>query len=962
MRLTKGNLNKNDKKKNNKNKSSIFEEKQNGKNKMENPYLQEKIRKYNKNLLKEKYKGQNLKALHDSRQFKNNANIYRNKKKIQNKNQNLPIKIDSDRNNDYENNKSNALNENNNINIGNNINIITNNHTHENNNNSKNNNNKEIQIQNNFINTSEILTDFNLSKKQGNDIYNTNKYNNLITRENNINRKKVEAGNDNRRFRRKNISMEHRYKRLGKDIANKDGDLMTDEDNLNIMRNHIYLNLQSPKLNFNDYTDYNIFNENNLLNKSNNHYFYNKDFYDLEDRIGNTFYNNFYKLKNMKKTFNNNANRNKYNTLIVNNDIYKKNNLTNDDPNKTNYCFYIHKTPENNHKNRNIITNMDYSDDNDEEVYTNYMLDNKRILKNKGLYHSMIEDNDLPLSPYLNYADTNINFMENNKNNPKENKTIRRSKNKIKIVKKNNNSSIQEYNLSLGEDDDNDYQNEFNLSNNRKDIINEGKESNKNFNHFYNIQPITNSQFIIYSKISNQKMNLTSDNFFSRHKTINSKKKNNIQNKEGNINISKNNENLINYKNKMKTPEKPKISKKYKINPFINNDSSEKQNSIIINNNNKNEDNPKHRIMVKKRPKNDTFVPSGGMKKRNSSYLSLNKNLSKMDNTFEICSIEKINYAPDENEKEKEPKIDEKNNNKFIFNNENEIIDYIFNKFEEERKKKSYFNRKLRFTGFVLSKKYKGKNLVDIRIEDNIDKINQQLKEEKVLISEREVEFKFLDNGKENSDKEKINNNDNNDDKIVNNELIEEYKKLKLENEKLNKKDIVKNDLIKKLDNDKMNFIEEIKRLKKEIDELNNKNKLIEEKTINNKKNNLEIENNILFVINSSCDQNKINKKNPEIINMISIKEKNNNEEKNKKEEKIIVIKDNIEDNIVNKTQIDEKENINQGNEKNKLISIKEEEKNKKEIDNNKEIINQNENRQKSNFNVNNLTNKEEII
>ena len=143
--------------------------------------------------------------------------------------------------------------------------------------------------------------------------------------------------------------------------------------------------------------------------------------------------------------------------------------------------------------------------------------------------------------------------------------------------------------------------------------------------------------------------------------------------------------------------------------------------------------------------------------------------------------------------------------NKFIFNTEEEIIDYIYNKFEEERKKKSYFNRKLRFTGFVLTKKYKGKNLCDIRIEDNIEQINQQLKNENILINDKRVVFKFF---------EEINNIDL---------LEEENKKLREEKEKLNKKDIIKNELIKKLDNEKQSLNEELIKLKKEIEELKEK-------------------------------------------------------------------------------------------------------------------------------------------
>ena len=132
------------------------------------------------------------------------------------------------------------------------------------------------------------------------------------------------------------------------------------------------------------------------------------------------------------------------------------------------------------------------------------------------------------------------------------------------------------------------------------------------------------------------------------------------------------------------------------------------------------------------------------------------------------------------------------------------MINYIFNKFEEERKKKNYFNRKLRFTGFILTKKYKGKNLCDIRIEDDIDKINEQLKKENILINDKRVVFKYIEN-------------------IDNINILEEdNKKLKEENEKLKQKDEIKNELIKKLDIEKQNLNEEIIKLKKELEELKN--------------------------------------------------------------------------------------------------------------------------------------------
>ena len=766
MRLTKENIqNKNEKKKINKNKS-LIEEKTNIKYKIENPYLQEKIKKYNNDLAKEKLKEKNFKDSRVTRQFQSNTNIYKNNNKILNK-INSQIGKDIEKNSIYTKNNTISLNTNNNINIGNNINIITNNHIHENN------NNRENKLRNNLINNRGIMTDYNLTKKNNiNEIYNNN-LNNITNQINDnirLNRIKVDTENANRKYKGKNSSVENRSRRLNKEVVMSDGELMTDEveDNLEIRRNHIYSNpfkYKSPVLFYNN----NKNNDNNLIN--NNKYFYSKD-YENYDEGGETFYNNFYKLKYTKKSFINN-NRNKYNSLIDYNDKNNKYSYTNDIQNKTSNSFYIHKSHINtNNINKNIITNRDYSndiDDNDDNIYTSYMnyVSNKRgnkVLRPKGKYHSMIEENDFP-SPDRNYANTNNNYIDNKNYNPNEYKSIRRSKNRIRIVKKNNNSSIQEYNLSLGEDNEIDYyQNDFMFENKNRMNYNSRKNNDLKdyYNHFSkNLQPIKNNQFNINSNINNSKRNLTNDKYSSN--SINNM--NNI-NKENIINNSKSSNILIstpNFSDSGKTPKRQSILSNHKVKPFNNNNDTninDNNNSNSINNSNNDENNSQYKIIVKKRPKNDIPIPTNSIKRKNSSNSS-NKNFNKIiNNNFEICNNEKINFFP--NFPKKEEKI-EKNKNKFIFDNENEMIDYIYtiyNKFEEERKKKSYFNRKLRFTGFVLSKKYKGKNLYDIRIEDDIDKINQQLKDEQVFINDKKVELKFIDEN-ENENKQNINNNIN---------------------------------------------------------------------------------------------------------------------------------------------------------------------------------------------------------
>ena len=949
MRLTKETfINKNEKKRINKNKS-LIDDKPNIKYKIENTYLQEKLKKFNNTLTKEKQKEKNLKEI-GSKQFQSNLNIYKNNKKIINK-KTIQNQKDADKNSIYAKNKTISLNTNNNINIGNNINIITNNHIHENIDNFKDN-----QIKSNLLaNNRGIMTDYNLTKKFNNEIYNNN-LNSIINTNiddfNRMKRIKEATGNANRKFRAKNTSMENRYRRYNRDIVMSDGDLMTDEDNFQIKRNHIYsqpYKYNSPN-SFYDNIYKNQFNANNEENKVlNDNYFYSKNF-EILDEGEDTFYNNSNKLKYVKKSFNNHINnkRNKYNSLLSYNEKINKYNYTNDYQSKTSNSFYIHKSPINNNKNKNIITNRDFpnekDDDKEENIYTSYMnymnnnRENKKLSKHRGKYHSMIEDNELPLSPYRNYANTNNNYPDNNNYNPDDFQSIRRSKNRIRIIKKNNNTSIQEYNLSLGGDNETDnYQNEFMIDNGLINNYQEIQNLKKYYNQFSkNLQPISNSQFNINS--NNPKLNLTNENYYSNkcNNIGNTMNKNSILLKNDNvINCSKSSNNLStpNFSDTGKTPKRPAIISNQKVKPFNNNVTNENNNFNSINNSN-HEENSQYKIMVKKRPKNDIPIPSAGIKRINSSSGSLNKNSNKNIN-FEIYYNEKLSLIPKNKENNKE-------GNKFIFGNENEIIDYIYNKFEEERKKKNYFNRKLRFTGFVLSKKYKGKNLYDVRIEDDINKINQQLKDEKILINEKQVEFKFLEEDKENKN-------------IINNEIIEENKLLKLEKEKFDKKDIVKNELIKKLDNEKQNLIEEIEKLKNEIKELKNANKKIH---------NLKIENNILLYINKKNENNKsINEKSDKNENKNNI-----NKEEIENKEKNIYIKENS-----NLLDIINNSGINYENKEEKLINLDdkindnklnnfEENKTKEEDkifdDNDNNIL---FNQEINNFIENNSTNKEEI-
>ena len=828
---------------------SLIDEIHNIKYKIENNLFQDKIRKNNNNIIKESLRDSN-----GNKKFQSNANVYKPNKNIQNK-VTTQVKKDPEKKIIYAKNKIVSLNTNNNINIGNNINIITNNGILDN----------EIKNQENNKNNN-IITEINILKKSSGNMDNStdriinsiSPVNSINVNNNRINRIKDSIVNENKRIRGRNISMEHINPKFSRDIIMSDAELTTDEENLFFKKNNIYYrpNKCNSPTSFNNNNlnqHFKLINKDNIYTKRTklkNNFFYNKEIDNL-DEIGGSLYHNNYQLKYQKPN-NELINRNSCKYTSTNNYDNKPNKIkfyNNDNQTKNIDEIFLHKSLINaNRINKNLITNRDMSYD--DYTYSN----NLNTLRNSGEInrshkmrrnHSVIEENDMALSPDKNYFNTNCNYLDDmNIFRPN-----RRSSNNVRIVKKNNNTSIQEYNLSVGDDSDNKemdmdmdldmeaYGNNFrvNKRNNRKTfnfndyIMNRSMNENISLKKYYdnyakNVQPISNNQF---------KINGTSAH---NYKIANYENK-----KSYNVQIDENSKN-----NNMSSPNFSIIGKSpKKLNYII-------EQKLKLSNNEINADNKKATNKNKneniKSPKNDIRSSSSDIKGKSISTKNINKNINKNLNDFKICYNEKINYfgiekvKKDINSNKSDNSSDINTENKFVFENENDIIDYIYNKFEEERKKKSYFNRKLRFTGFVLSKKYKGKNLCDIRIEDDIDKINQQLKDEQILIGDKKVEFRFCEDSKgdQNADYENKINKINSEL----NELMEQNKKLRQENEKLNKKDSVKNDLIKKLDKEKENLIEEIEKMKEEIEKLKNNSKKDEDKLINIAFKNIDNDNN----------------------------------------------------------------------------------------------------------------------
>ena len=551
-----------------------------------------------------------------------------------------------------------------------------------NNNNSVKTRNKGIKNQNkdDLDNIRGMETDYNINKKII--------YNNLYT-------KKKET----RKVKHKNTSMEQRHQKIDEEIFLSENKDIINKKNQIYSRPYKY-NSPSSQIQKNFENQFNIKDAKNILNIN---YFYDKGIQNFEN-MEEIFYTNYYKTKYKKKT--KEPHRNKYNSLILND---KMNGYIQD---KTTNSFYIRKTPINLVKkiNNNFNIKDEEMQNNDYFNYIKYIEteEKNRIKNNRGRYHSTFERSNILHSPDRYFTNT-INNYTNNKFEKNDKKIITRNGNKIKIFKKNNNTSIQEYNLSLGNefdsDSDIDYYNKniINSNNNRdkryiikNNIFGKNQEINeikKYYQYFTkNIKPVANSQFEI--KNNKPQLNIPKKNFIN----VNKVHKNSFQKR-----------NILSYK---------------------------KSNTINRNENNNMIGTPNF-SETGKTPKNNNIITHQKIK-----TFQLNENINEIkskqiNDLVRICQNEKIeilNQKNSENTKE----------HKFVFEKEEDIIEYVYNKFEEERKKKNYFNRKLRFTGFVLSKKYKGKNLCDIRIEDDINQINQHLKNENVLINDKRVEFKYI--------------------------------------------------------------------------------------------------------------------------------------------------------------------------------------------------------------------------
>ena len=288
------------------------------------------------------------------------------------------------------------------------------------------------------------------------------------------------------------------------------------------------------------------------------------------------------------------------------------------------------------------------------------------------------------------------------------------------------------------------------------------------------------------------------------------------------------------------------------------------------------------------------------------------KEIERNFNNLEPIKCEDINYIYKKAKNKKNEANNENNDGKLSFNNDDEVLHYIKKKIREE-KDNEYNKGKVKYNYFILTKKFHGKILYEIGLENDLDKINDILRKENVEVEHEPVAFitlkelNQLKSGENNEEIEKLKNEieNLNQDNL---KLKEELEKINQENKKLQKDLDIAIFQNKKLNN-KNN--DENEKLKEEIEKMNKENEKLKKR--------LDIKNKSLEDNNSLV--NDLNKLTEEIE---QLKEQNNSIE-NKLNEKQNLI-DEYEKKLKEKEKGNENEASPQEKEKEKEIDDKQNE------------------------------------
>ena len=217
--------------------------------------------------------------------------------------------------------------------------------------------------------------------------------------------------------------------------------------------------------------------------------------------------------------------------------------------------------------------------------------------------------------------------------------------------------------------------------------------------------------------------------------------------------------------------------------------------------------------------------------------------------------------------KNKNIKRSDDNEGKLSFNNDDEILNYIKRKIKEE-KENEYYNGKMKYNYFILTKKFHGKVLYEIGLENDLNEINNILRKENVEVEHEPVAFitlKELDQLKDSDGYKEIERLKNDNLK-----LKEEIENLNQENKKLQKELDIMNYQNKKFNN-KNN--DENEKLKEEIEKMNKENEKLK-KRLDIKNKNLEDNNSLVNDLNKLTEEiEQLKEKNNSIENKLNEKQ-----------------------------------------------------------------------------------------
>ena len=348
------------------------------------------------------------------------------------------------------------------------------------------------------------------------------------------------------------------------------------------------------------------------------------------------------------------------------------------------------------------------------------------------------------------------------------------------------------------------------------------------------------------------------DTFFTEHSFLSNKKDKDNNNNSGNISFNSDKENAKNDKNitnirKVKLDEEDNndntndniynsynVENEIKLNP----DNMKSRKSDVIENNGKtispimtSQGTNENRIKNEKNDIIDQYVSNNPTEKKdNDNYNDSNTNkpiseeiiddtnhvpknvndfvINKNDN-LEVTPEKKFSIYHGKDRNSSESKDDYKNNQnrdgKLVFNNDDEVVDYIKKRLRDDIDKE--YNSGVKYDFFNLQKKFRGRVIYEIGLENNIKKINSILEKQNVKVEKENVVFI------KKKDLEKLKKG------IYVDDSKEEVEKLNKENDELREKiDSLNKSLQKKnTDSEKDN-----EKLKEEIDKLNNANKELE--------------------------------------------------------------------------------------------------------------------------------------